>query len=202
MRTDQRRVVMSRPGQVASDEQAFRQILRRLDEEVGAIFRLVEEAKQQKGQWPKSAPHWALVRMTFPIAESIGDLIYRNDNSTVQNLRSVLENEFDAARPGYRGKSAVLALLYWHALTHQDELQSLLTAGRELGWWLSYGDTKGHLSVTQQGNSFWMVHFDTIAFYNDIGTVCRTAMGRQWNGSVMNRYNAWLTMQPRYRTIE
>jgi hypothetical protein len=32
--------------------------------------------------------------MMFPVAESLGDLIYRKDDATAQNPRSVLEHEF------------------------------------------------------------------------------------------------------------
>src|SRR5260370_32160767 len=82
--------------------------------------------KHEKGNFRGTAPFGWLVRMMFPIAESIGDLIYRHDNP-VRNLRSVLDREYEAVRPGYAGKSAALAKLYRHALTHQDELRSLQT---------------------------------------------------------------------------
>ena len=90
-----------RPGEVTSDQQAFQQILGRLEGEVGTLITVVTESKQ-RGYFPNTAPFWALVRMMFPIAESVGDLIYLNDQSTVQNLISVLENDFEAVRTGYR----------------------------------------------------------------------------------------------------
>jgi hypothetical protein len=130
--------------------------------------------------------------MTFPIAESIGDLIYQGDGS-VQNLRSVLETEFEAVRPGYAGKSAILAQLYRHALTHQDELRALLTAGREVGWNLSYQVRDNHLQVIRHRPDYFLLHFDTTAFYDDIVAVCRKALLRPWGGAVMDRYNGWLT---------
>src|SRR5437868_1383861 len=99
-----------RPGQVTTDEQAFRQILGRLEGEPGAIIRLVEESKRTGG-FPDTAPFWALVRILFPIAESIGDLIYRNDNGPVKNLTSVLKSEFEAARSGYAKMANTLAVL-------------------------------------------------------------------------------------------
>src|SRR5260221_14471868 len=99
-----------RPGQVTTDEQAFRQILARLEDEPGAIIRLVEESKK-KGGFSNTAPFWALVRILFPIAESIGDLIYRNDNGTVKNLTSVLKGEFEAERRGYANMANTLAVL-------------------------------------------------------------------------------------------
>ncbi len=105
-----------RPGQVSSDQQAFQQVLGRLESDVGTILQLVGQSKNV-GYFPNTAPLWALVRMTIPIAESTGDLIYRN-RSTVQNLISVLENDFEAVRPGaYKGKANILALLFRHSLT-------------------------------------------------------------------------------------
>ena len=33
--------------------------------------------------------------------------------------------------------------------------------------------------------------FDTTAFYDDLVTVCHSAMGKSWGGQV--KYNGWLT---------
>jgi len=66
----------------------------------------------------------------FPVAESLGDLIYRNDNATAHNLWSVFQNDFGQVRPAYRGKAALLAQLYRHSLTHHDELRILESNGR------------------------------------------------------------------------
>ena len=57
--------------------------------------------------------------MMFPVAESLGDLLYR-DKAGI-NLQSILANEFLAVRPGYRRIAATLAVLYRHSLTHHDE---------------------------------------------------------------------------------
>jgi hypothetical protein len=83
------------PGKVRSDKQAFYQILTRLEGDVGTILKLIPEGKKI-GLFPNTAPFWALARMMFPIAEAVGDLIYC-DGST-ENLRKVLENEFEAVR--------------------------------------------------------------------------------------------------------
>jgi hypothetical protein len=183
---------MARPGQVASDDQAFQQILGCLENEVGTMLQLIEIGMHEKGLFSGTAPFWSLVRMLFPIAESIGDLIYRHDSS-VRNLRSVLERDFEAVRPGYAGKSAALALLYRHALMHQDELQSLQTGERELGWQLSYRGRAEHLRVINHGPTLWSLRFDTTTFYEDTVAVCRASIGLAWGGAVMARYNGWLT---------
>ena len=71
-----------RPGEVKSDKQAFYQILTRLEAHVGTILQLISKGKKE-GCLPSTAPFWVLVRMMFPIAEAVGDLIYRN-KSTAQ----------------------------------------------------------------------------------------------------------------------
>src|SRR5262245_41809907 len=129
------------PGEVESDEQAFCQILGRLEGEVGTILQLIPEGKKM-GLFPNTAPYWALTRMMFPIAESVGDLIHRT-NST-QNLKFVLETEFEEVRSGYQGKAATLALLFRHSLIHQDELRKLSIGGREIRWSVSWSEQGNH----------------------------------------------------------
>jgi hypothetical protein len=178
-----------RPGEVASDQQAFQQVLGRLERDVGTLIQLVNEA-QNRGYFGNTAPFWALVRMTFPIAESIGDLIYQ-DSNTSNNLISVLENEFGTVRVAYRGKAKILAQLYRHSLTHQDELRILLTGGKECGWVVSFDERPQHLKVTHLPPRI-SIQFDTTAFYDDIAAVCRSAMAKHWSDQVKTRYNSWL----------
>ena len=180
-----------RPGEVASDKQAFRQILLRLEGDVGTILQLILKSKEV-GFFPNTAPFWALLRMTFPIAEAVGDLIYRD--KTVQNLQSVLENEFEAVRSGYRGKAAILTLLFRHSLIHTDELRTLVIGQREVGWSVSWSEQTSHLSLLNIPGIDVVIRFDTTAFYEDLIAVCRKAMGKTWDGQVMKRYNEWLTL--------
>jgi hypothetical protein len=133
-----------RPGQVTSDDQAFIQVLGRLESEVGQLIRLIGEAKQ-RGVFRQTAPFWALIRMMFPIAESLGDLIHRQDQ-TVVNLESVLKTEFEAVRPGYHRIAATLTALYRHSLTHHDELRMLVTGGVEVDWYVGFGHREIHLN--------------------------------------------------------
>ena len=177
-----------RPGEVASDEEAFRQILLRLEGDVGTILQLISKGKKE-GFFPDTAPFWALLRMTFPIAEAVGDLIY---HSTALNLQSVLENEFEAVRAGYRGKAAILTLLLRHPLAHTDELRTLVIGQREVGWLVSWSGQQKHL-MHHNVRGMDVIHFDTTAFYDDLVAVCRKAMGKTWDGQVMKRYNEWLT---------
>lgn len=180
-----------RPGEVQSDEQAFRQILGRLENDVGTILKLISKGKKE-GFFPGTAPFWALLRMTFPIAEAVGGLIYDRKG---QNLQSVLENEFEAVRSGYRGKAAILTLLFRHSLAHTDELRTLVIEQREVGWRVSWSGQKNHLSLSHNVSGIdVIIHFDTTAFYEDLVAVCHNAMGKAWDGQVMKRYNGWLTL--------
>ena len=179
-----------RPGEVASDEEAFRQILGRLENDVGTILQLISKGKKE-GFFPDTAPFWALLRMTFPIAEAVGDLIHRA--STGQNLQSVLENEFEAVRAGYQGKAAILTLLFRHSLAHTDELRTLVIGQREVGWSVSWSEQTSHLSLLNVPGIDVAIRFDTTAFYEDLVAVCHNAMDKPWDGQVMKRYNEWLT---------
>ena len=132
------------------------------------------------------------MRMTFPVAESIADLIYRTPNTSV-NLISVLEYEFEAVRPGYKGKAATIAQLFRHSLTHTDELRSLTTPrGNIVGWRLSYDERWEHLNVESLASNTFVVSFDTTAFYDDIVAVCHKAMKKAWGDDARDRYNGWL----------
>jgi hypothetical protein len=132
--------------------------------------------------------------MMFPVAESLGDLIYRRDNATAQNLRAVLENDFEAVRTGYRGKSALLALLYRHSLTHHDELRVLSTGGKRVGWKVSGNEDSSHMTAVHTRSNTVVIEFQPRSFYTDIINVCARAQRRRWNGRVRVRYNGWMLM--------
>lgn len=175
------------PGTVVSDAQAFEQMSSRFCEEVGGILGRLPV--------PGPVPFWSLMRMMFPVAESLGDLIYRKDQSTAQNLRSVLENEFEAVRSGYRSKAATLAILYRHSLTHHDELRTIAAKGREVGWRVSGADDANHLRVHHHlTDNLISIEFQPRAFYTDIVLVCEAAGRLTWGGQVMRRYNGWMAL--------
>jgi len=180
-----------RSGEVRSDDEAFTNILGRLENEVGGIISLVGKAKEQ-GAFPNTAPFWALVRMTFPIAESLGDLIY--DSAPTINLESILKNEFEAVRGGYAPIAATLAILFRHSLLHQDEVRALLTNGTEVNWQLGFGARKTHLRIADKG-TYWEVQFDTTAFYEDLVEVWKRQIGKYSNGEMAARYNNWLALK-------
>jgi hypothetical protein len=130
----------------------------------------------------------------FPVAESLGDLIYRKNNATAENLWSVLQNDFGEVRPAYRGKAALLAHLYRHSLTHHDELRILMSTGRTIGWKVSSANDRNHLHVRQMRPDSFRIEFQPRAFYEDILEVCSRAGHRRWGGDVMRRYNSWMSV--------
>jgi hypothetical protein len=180
--------------EVKTDEEAFEQILKRLTNDVGTILGLVRQAKDANREFHKTAPFYAIARMLFPIAESIGDLVYRNNNSTSANLTSILENEFEVVRPGYQGKAAIVAELFRHSLTHTDELRVLQCNARKVGWSISWNEETDHLKLTRGIADEFQFKFDTTAFYEDVVKVLQSAAQKSWQGEVMKRYNGWLTL--------
>ena len=78
------------------DVQALKNIRNRVKNDILSIIDLISSAfmsgkgdsKFVKGH----VPHWGLLRMSIPIAESIGALLYDN-KSTVQNLTDIFEKE-------------------------------------------------------------------------------------------------------------
>lgn len=176
------------PGAVQSDAQAFRQIASRFEGEVGAILNRINFDDGP-------VPFWSLVRMMFPVAESLGDLLYGGRMNTATTLRKILDQEFEMARPGYRGKSALLTLLFRHSLAHQDELRQVINRDRRLTWHVSGDCDGGHLEVRRsESGKTPLLQFQPRVFYVDVLAVCRTAEERLWDGRVMTRYNSWLRL--------
>jgi hypothetical protein len=175
------------PGRVRTDRQAFEQIRTRFEGEVGGILGRIDFVRGP-------VPFWALVRMMFPVAESIADLIYRLDNATSENLRKVLAKEFGEVRPEYKGKAAILAMLYRHSLTHQDEPRMLRVGKRAVGWLMSGAEDHRHLETIRVTRQTMMIHFQPRQFFKDIIKVCENAEGAKWAGLVRRRYNGWMTL--------
>lgn len=170
---------------VNDDAQAFLQVRGRLEGDVGGIFALID-AKPAPGQ----VPFWALVRMMFPVAEAIGDLIHHAAaTGTADALIRVLSTEFEAARPGYKRAAALLTLLYRHSLTHQDEMRRLRLGGKEVDWQINYSGPHVNVTKTTAGVK---IEFGCKEFYSDLVAVLKTAEAGTWGGVVKDQYNSWL----------
>ena len=167
-----------------TDAGAFRRIRQRLQDDIGALIDSSRTIAPVEG----SAPFWALARALFPIAESIGDLVFRSDG-TSENLIKALE-ELDAIRNGYNGKAAIIALLYRHSLTHTDEVRKLRTRHRVVGWRLAFDEPAEHLKVEYREGTA-IVGFDLTTFYDDLVSLCRTLEKREMHGKAIKRYKSW-----------
>ena len=170
---------------VSTDKEAFDHVRGRLVGDVGGLFDLIN--KGQLGH----IPFWSMLRMTFPVAESIADLMHGSSSSgTSQSLHRLLENELEAVRPGYKPVAAILALLYRHSLTHQDVPRTIKSAGREVLWKMSHNKGR-HLVVTPESPTRFIVEFDPRVFYGDLVTVLENAALTTWGNQAKDCYNSW-----------
>lgn len=177
-----RRGTLRRMTKVAQDSEAFTHIYGRLTGDVGGILKLVNERRMH-------VPFWSLVRLLFPVAESIADLIYHQASpSTAANLTSFLQNELGNVRSAYQPVAATLTLLYRHSLTHQDELRIIRSGGKEVLWHI---DVAGpHLAISKDGKKV-AVEFNPMTFYDDLTAGLKVVERKSWNGIVRDRYNEW-----------
>lgn len=183
------------PGTVSSDAQAFKQIAERFAAELAGLTRAIDfEAGP--------VPFWALLRISFPVAESIGDLLYGPTHKTAAALRLVLEQEFESVRSGYRGKAALLTLVLRHSLIHHDEPRRVCRDHQCITWHLDSDCDDSHLAVDwSRSGERLLIKFQPRAFCEDIVAVCRHLEARSHGGKVMARYNSWLTLELAGRTL-
>lgn len=177
-----------------NDKDALIRVRNRLIGDFGGLHEMVLKDRNCKAAIGETgiAPFWGFARMIFPIAESIGDLIYRS--STTENLQKYLENDLSKIDIRYSNYSAILPQLFRHSLIHQDELRTLVIGKRKLAWALSmFGSNLEHLNVYQDqaGPNTKVLHFDLTSFYNDLmfsldGLIADPPKG------CMERYNSWL----------
>ncbi|GAH68716.1 unnamed protein product, partial [marine sediment metagenome] len=82
-----------------------------------------------------------------------------------------------------------------HSLTHQDELRSIKSSGKEVRWRLTAADDEHrHLETVRTRAGIVMIQFQPRSFYKDIVAVCQRAQHRRWSGEVKKRYNGWMTL--------
>jgi hypothetical protein len=172
---------------------AFERVRAHLTHDVGTLFKLIGTGHNYAFQ-PDEAPNWALMRLMFPVAESLGDLIYR-DSKPVKNLESILGNEFEAVRAGYKGMTAILTHLFRHSLIHTDEPRILISQGKKIAWKASSVHPTKHLIKEYPARDVCLIWFDTRGFYYDLLTVCDKQIEQQHSDQVRDRYNGWLTLE-------
>lgn len=183
-----------------SDIQALKNIRNRLNNDVMSIIDLITSEFMSGKQDSKFAkghvPHWGLLRMSIPIAESIGALLYDNE-STVQNLTDIFENNLSSYNLNYKNLANILIMLYRHPLIHSDEIRSIKTSGYHIGWSLDITNPMKHLKVIkfkeQEGR--FNIHFDTEEFIHDLNSLLDSLIVRagnnEWEGKLGERYIKW-----------
>lgn len=168
---------------VSSAQEAYSAILDRLVSDVGPVWELINSRHY--------SPFWLLARSMMPIAESIGDLIYRD--STTQNLEKFIDNDLSKIRPIYKGKGAVIALLYRHSLMHQDLPRSIYAGNITIEWEIAFIDGRKHL-ITHSKDTLrrkCIMSFDLRTFYEDLLAILEQYEINGPRRGVASRYNSW-----------
>ena len=164
-----------------TDEFAFGLVLGRFEADVGGLLEFVPRNDFLSAEKTMtSVPFWTLIRCMFPVVEATADLIYGQPKSfrpnAPQQLVRVLQNEFEAVRPGYKRVAATVTHVYRHALMHQDEPRVVKSGGRSVYWCAGIGHVE-HLRVAPRDPlpHEFQVELHLIEFYNDICAVLRAA---------------------------
>ena len=174
-----------------TDQKAFSNVKERLQHDVGMLINLVLKEKQINSDLV--APFWAFARMLFPVAESIGDLIYRGSSS--DNLVNLFKNDLSKYNENYAKVAGLVTLMYRHSLTHQDEMRSLMDENtRCYGWGLGFANTLSHLEILDldRGRSIPVtIQFDLGQFYDDLLRVLDDKLKDDFCGKAGRRYEEW-----------
>ncbi|MDE1969987.1 MAG: hypothetical protein KGI50_00165 [Patescibacteria group bacterium] len=196
-----------------TDAQAFYNVGENLHREVGAFLKYVEKRKEPLHIYS------AFLRMLFPIAESLGDLIYGEDSST--NLYRILSENYVTCNETYKEVAALLICIYRHSLIHTDTLREIYFEDIKISWsltpnWL----TKGHLELTgtshnrlrfvkggiEKTGEPYIIHiqFSVKQFYKDTLKVCEQMykLNKNVNGEIGCRYDHWKTLELKNDTKE
>ncbi len=141
------------------------------------------------------SPFWLLARSMFPVAESIGDLIYKS-SKTSENLEKFIDNDLSKIDPIYKNKGKLIALLYRHSLMHQDEPRSIHGGSYTIDWQIAFFNGTNHLKVlAKDGRSrSCTMSFDLRSFYNDLILLLEKYKLNGPKRGVVSRYNSWTFM--------
>lgn len=176
---------------IQENKEAFLKIKERLETDVGKIISFVVAERTEGRDW---CPWFGLLRMLFPIAESLGNLLYNESSS--KNLTMIMAEELSKYNEGYRSFPNTITLLYRHSLTHQDEPRIVLLKSAQWGWKFSFYNKSRHLQVDQssEGDPMQRIEFDVTQFYDDLIQLCDDLAKRNFNRTIIERYNEWFTL--------
>src|SRR5690349_15078597 len=121
-----------------TNKDAFEAVEQRLRDDFPPVFALFGRGV---------APMWLVARGLFPIAESIGSLLFAS-TSTSQRLTRLFEEVLSRQRPEYASLSHIIAQIWRNGLIHGDEPPALKTGRKLIAWSLSVnGPARNHLQV-------------------------------------------------------
>ena len=128
-------------------------VKRRLEEDVGSYFTCAEEVRRTS---KRGIGLWALIRMLFPIIESVSQVTSKGSKKfNIQSGKQVrLLRKLGFEYPN------LIWQMYRHALIHNDKLMSLRYHGRQIDWSLSIGDSRQYESG--------VINLDLKQLYNDL----------------------------------
>lgn len=182
------------------DKAALNNIKGRLESDVISVIDLMGEeflSGRKDNIFARGhVPHWGLVRMAMPIAESLGALLYEN-NSTVQNLLDLFENELSVLDERYGEFKNIIVMLYRHPLVHTDEMRSINVNGYHIGWSFDITSSMKHLKVIKVAgkDSVYLVHFNHRQFTDHLMSLLNRLSERadqdEWKGKLAERYVQW-----------
>lgn len=182
-----------------SDKEAFDRMKARLEFDVGKIIGYFKSIIQPGDP----VCFWAFLRMLFPIAESLGDLLYQNNNGTAKNLLDILEKDFVQYNKNYQELSAIISLLYRHSLIHQDEMRMIRYQDKSKKWYfvtwsITFGLESLHLKIEKSdldNTKIIGMNFDITQFYKDLIKILEEKREISYNGKVAARYNSWQDLE-------
>ena len=186
--------------EIATDNaDAVRRIRDRLVDDVGFLLGASRSAQK--------TPNWALARSMWPIAESLGFLLYGGplEGQTSPRLSRFIREELGSRNPEYAKIASVICQVWRHGLTHSDEPPFLVidapigATGRDwinaraMSWKLVLWAPRHHLAITSFGTQSAQFTFCLDQFYEDLLAVVNDQP--RWAGfqpdAVKNRYNEW-----------
>lgn len=184
------------------DLKALTNIQGRFITEVGEILSIIQNEWLLGGKSSFSLgyfPYWSVLRMTMPVAESIGALLY-NKPSTVDNILEFFHNELRNTNENYDKFKFTIVELYRHPLIHSDEMRGITISKTQIGWSVDVSDRMKHLKVIKPDGkrSSYLLHFNPPQFYEDIEGKLKNLIARaekgEWNGSLAQNYTSWLRL--------
>lgn len=176
------------PKKLFTDEEVFVRIRERFEYEVGRTIEVIRKDLDNVSSYTW-VPWWSLFRMIFPVAEALGDLLFSKTSS--ENLRLTLKAMANI-NPGYGEMSALIVLLYRHALIHQEEMRAINYKKMKIVCNPGFGYEQTHLKpISDVG--LVKIPFDITTFYKDLIKFIDIKAKENHSGRVVSKYDQWFS---------